>query len=76
MICLTSLLDLRHGCDRRPNGPDRLVLTSLLPPKFFADLRCPPVPTAIKATTAKVHHSEGLNSRQGTISGLWLLQTS
>ena len=61
MICLTSMLDLRHGCARKPNGPDRLVLTSPLTPEFFADLRCPPILVAIKATAFDVHHSEGLH---------------
>ena len=60
MICLTSLLDLRRGCACRPNGPYRRVLTSPLPPEFFADIRCPPVLAAINATIAEVHHSEGL----------------
>ena len=64
MICLTSLLDLPHGCVRRPNGPNRLVLTSPLPPEFFENPRYPPVPTAIKATAAEVHHSEGLHMGQ------------
>ena len=61
MICLTSLLDLRRGCALRPNSPYRLVLTSPLPLEFFADLRCPLVPVAIKATTAEEHHREGLH---------------
>ena len=61
MICLTLLLDLRRGCARRPNSLVRLVLTSPLPPEFFADLKCPPVSTSIKATAAEVHHREGLH---------------
>ena len=64
MICLTSLLDLPRGCTRIPKGPDRLVQASPLPPEFFANPRCPPVPVAIKATVAKVHHSEGLQIGQ------------
>ena len=63
MIYLISLLDLPHGCAYRPNCPDRLVLTSLLP-EFFTNLRWPPVPAAIKATAAEVHHSEGLHMGQ------------
>ena len=47
-----------------PNGPDRLVLTSPLPPEFFANPRCPLVLEAIKATPAEVHHSEGLHTGQ------------
>ena len=61
MICLTSLLDLTPGCACRPKGPDKLVLALPLPPRFFANPRCPPVPAAIKATAAEVHHSEGLH---------------
>ena len=64
MICLTSLLDLPRGCARRPKGPDRLVLASPLPPRLFANPRCPPVLATIKATTVKVHHSEGLHMGQ------------
>ena len=64
MICLTSLLDLLLGCARRPKGPDRLVLASPLPLELFANLRCPPVPVAIKATIVEVHHSEGLHMGQ------------
>ena len=64
MLCLTSLLDLPHGYTRRPKGHDRLVLTSPLPPEFFANTRCSPVPAAIKATTVEVHHSEGLHMGQ------------
>ena len=63
-ICLTSLLDLPHGCARRSNGPNKLVLTSLLPPEFFANPRCPLVPTTIKVMVAEVHHSEGLHMGQ------------
>ena len=61
MICLTSLLDLSHGCARMPKGPDRLVLDSPLPPRLFAGY---PIPAAIKATVVEVHHSEGLHMGQ------------
>ena len=64
MICLTMLLDLQRGCAYRPNGPDRLVLTLPLPPEFFANLRCPSVPAAIKAIATEVHHSEALHMGQ------------
>ena len=61
MICLTSLLDLPHGCALKPKGPDRLMLASPLPSELFVNPRCPSVPTAIKAMTAEVQHSEGLH---------------
>ena len=64
MICLTSLLDLSRGCTRRPKGLDRLVLTSPLPPEFFANLRCLSVLATIKATTVGVHLSQGLRMGQ------------
>ena len=64
MICLTSLLDFPRGCTLRPQGPDRLVLASRLPPGLFANLGCPSVPTAIKAMASLVHHSEGLHMGQ------------
>ena len=64
MICLTSLLDLPHGCARRPKGPDRLVMASPLPPELFANPRWPPVPASIKATIVVVHHREGLHMGQ------------
>ena len=59
MICLTSLLDLPHGCGSRPKGPDRLVLASPLPPKFFANPKCPLITTTIKEPAAEVHYIEG-----------------
>ena len=58
MICLTSLLDLRRGCARKTNGPDRLVLTSPLPPEFFENHRCPPIPVAVKVKAAEVDLGE------------------
>ena len=73
MICLTSLLDLPRGCAHRPKGPNRLVMMSPLPPKFFMNPKCPPVPAAIKATTAKVHHSESLHMGQQARYYFWAL---
>ena len=32
--------------------------------RLFMNLGCPPVPTAIKATAAEMHHSEGLHMGQ------------
>ena len=61
MICLSSLLDLPRGFACRTKGPDRLVLASPFPTEFFVNPKCPPVPVATKATTAKVHYSEGLH---------------
>ena len=64
IICLTSLLDLPHGSARRTKGLDRMVLNSPLPQELFTNPRCPPVPTAIKATGGEVHHSKGLHMGQ------------
>ena len=64
MICLTSLLDFPRGCARRPKGLDRLVLASPLLPELFANPRCPPVSTTIKAMVVEVHHGEGLHMGQ------------
>ena len=61
MICLTSLLDFPRGCAHRLKGPDRLVLALPLPPRVFANPRCPSVSVAIKATVTEVHHSEGFH---------------
>ena len=60
MICLTLMLNLRRGCVRRPNGPDRLVLTSPLPSEFFENHRCPLIPAAVEVKAAEVDLGEAV----------------